>query len=311
VNAVVREVRARLSVALPLPGDGDTAARWAALADAARADVVVGRLLEAHADADAILAELEGTRVGPGEWWGVWAAEPPAPVVRAEPTATGWVLDGTKAWCSGAGWCTNALVTARAGDDRPLFAVDLTRGGVTVDLTGWQAAGMSRSATGAVTFDRVPARPVGAPTAYLQRAGFWHGGAGVAACWLGGAERVADTLRRAGGRLDEHSAAHLGAIDAALTAGRWSMEAAAAEVDAQPDDVERAHVRALRFRAVAESAAALTLDRVGRALGATPLAVDRDHTQAVSDLLVYLRQSHADRDLAALGRLVAEHADRP
>lgn len=306
MSTVPRLVRARLAVPLPLPGHGATAARWEALAAAAREDVVVGRLLEAHADADAILAELDTVRVQRGEWWGVWAAEPPAPFVTAERSAGGWVLTGTKPWCSGAGWCTNALLTARSGDDRPLFAVDLTQPGVSVDLSGWKAAGMSRSNTGAVSFDGVPAQPVGRPADYLNRPGFWHGGAGVAACWLGGAERIADTLRGAGSRLDDHAAAHLGAIDAALAAARWSLHGAAAEVDRRPDDLDVAQRVARRFRAVVESAATLTVDRVGRALGATPLAADAAHTQAVSDLLVYLRQSHAERDLAALGRLAAD-----
>ena len=301
-------VRDRLEPSLPLPGGGATATRWAALSAAAREDVVVGRLVEAHADADAILAELAGRRVAPGEWWGVWAAEPPQPVLTAERRTGGWVLDGTKPWCSGAGMCTHALVTARVGDERPLFAVDLRGPGVAVDLTGWQAPGMSRSATGFVSFEGVPAEPVGTPTAYLQRAGFWHGAVGVAACWLGGAERVADTLRRAGHRLDDHGAAHLGAVDAALAGARWTLHAAASEVDADPDGRAAATVRAMRVRAVAESAAALTLDRVGRALGATPLATDAAHTVAVADLLVYVRQSHAERDLAALGRLVADEA---
>ena len=303
---VADRVRALLAVVLPLPGHGRTADRWAALAAAARDDVVVGRLLEAHADADAILAEVAGTRVVPGQWWGVWAAEPPSPVVTAERTGAGWVLVGTKAWCSGAGLCTHALVTARVDDQRPMFAVDLAHPGVSVDLSGWAAAGMSRSATGSVTFERVPADPVGEPSAYLGRPGFWHGGAGVAACWLGGAEKVADTLRRAGPRLDDHGAAHLGAVDAALAAARWSLKSAAAEVDERPEDVDRAKVRTHRLRATVEAAASQTLDHVGRALGATPLATDPSHTQAVSDLLVYLRQSHAERDLAALGRLVAD-----
>lgn len=303
---VADRVRALLPVALPLPGHGRTADRWAALAAAARDDVVVGRLLEAHADADAILAEVAGTRVAPGQWWGVWAAEPPAPVVTAERTGSGWVLDGTKAWCSGAGLCTHALVTARVDDRRPMFAVDLAHPGVSVDLSGWAAAGMSRSATGAVTFERVPADPVGEATAYLDRPGFWHGGAGVAACWLGGAEKVADTLRRAGPRLDDHGAAHLGAVDAALAAAGWSLRSAATEVDERPADVDSAKVRTHRVRAILESAATQTLDHVGRALGAAPLATDPSHTQAVSDLLIYLRQSHAERDLAALGRLVAD-----
>jgi len=303
---VADRVRALLAVVLPLPGHGRTADRWAALAAAARDDVVVGRLLEAHSDADAILAEVAGTRVAIGQWWGVWAAEPPSPVVTAERTSAGWVLVGTKAWCSGAGLCTHALVTARVDDQRPMFAVHLAHPGVSVDLSGWAAAGMSRSATGSVTFERVPADPVGEPSAYLGRPGFWHGGAGVAACWLGGAEKVADTLRRAGPRLDDHGAAHLGAVDAALAAARWSLRSAAAEVDERPEDVDRAKVRTHRLRATVEAAASQTLDHVGRALGATPLATDPSHTQAVSDLLVYLRQSHAERDLAALGRLVAD-----
>jgi hypothetical protein len=202
-------------------------------------------------------------------------------------------------------------VTASVGDQRPLFAVDLRQPGVSVDLAGWHAVGMSRSATGTVSFDGVPAEPVGRPEDYLHRPGFWHGAAGVAACWLGGAERVADTLRRAGPRLDDHAAAHLGAVDAALAGARWTLQAAADEVDADPDDTPAATVRAMRVRGVVEAAAALTLDRVGRALGATPLATDAEHTVAVSDLLIYLRQSHAERDLAALGRLVAPTGPAP
>lgn len=301
-------VRDHLDRPLPLPGGGATGERWRALTAAAREDVVVGRLVEAHADADAILAELADRRAEPGQWWGVWAAEPPQPVLTAERGADGWRLQGTKAWCSGAGLCTHALLTARAGSQRPLFAVDLRRPGVSVDLSAWAADGMRRSATGAVTFDAVPAEPVGSPTGYLDRPGFWHGAVGVAACWLGGAERVADTLRRAAPRLDEHGLAHLGAVDAALAAARWSVSAAADEIDADPEDRRAAQRRAGRVRAIVERAAAETLDRVGRALGATPLATDGDHARAVADLTVYLRQSHAERDLAALGRLLAEES---
>jgi hypothetical protein len=65
----------------------------------------------------------------------------------------------------------------------------------------------------------------------------------------------------------------------------------------------------MRLRALAESAAELTLARVDRALGATPWTTDLGYATAAQDLTVYLRQSHAERDLAALGRLVAEEAD--
>lgn len=311
LDDVADRVRPLLDERLPLPGHGRTAERWRRLTEVARQDVVVGRLLEAHADADAILAELTGERVQPGQWWGVWAAEPPQPVLEARESAGRWTLHGGKAWCSGAGLCTHALVTARIGPDlqeKALFAVPLTEGGVEVDLTVWKAAGMARSATGTVTFDGVAARRLGSSADYLERAGFWHGGAGVAACWLGGAFAVADALGRAAAKrpLDDHAAAHLGAVDAALTGALWAMTAAAGELDQDPDSLLPARIRALRVRSLVEAAAALTVDRVGRALGAGPLATDERHTTAVADVLVYVRQSHAERDLATLGRLTAE-----
>jgi hypothetical protein len=47
------------------------------------------------------------------------------------------------------------------------------------------------------------------------------------------------------------------------------------------------------------------MHRVGRALGAGPLSHDESHSRRVADLTVYLRQHHAERDLAQLGELVA------
>ncbi|WP_343287341.1 hypothetical protein [Gordonia sp. SID5947] len=55
---------------VPLPGHGDTAIRLRTLADFCHRDISVGRLVEAHLDADAILAEIAGERVGPDELWG-------------------------------------------------------------------------------------------------------------------------------------------------------------------------------------------------------------------------------------------------
>ncbi|PFG68511.1 hypothetical protein B0O41_3348 [Propionibacteriaceae bacterium ES.041] len=293
----------------PLPGHGHTAERWQRLADLARTDIVVGRLVEAHADATAILTELGRTELlAPGQWWGVWAAEPPRPVVRAQPDPEDpdrLLLDGAKPWCSGAGLCDHALITVRDAADpdrRLLAAVELTGPGVRVE-EAWANPGMTRSATHTVHLDQVPATRVGSGVDYLDRAGFWHGGAGVAACWAGGAEAVADTLR--GSRRDDPiTLAHLGAVDAALAGARWTLAAAAAEVDAAPEDASAARIRALRVRAIVEAAAALTIDRVGRALGAGPLCQDAEHARAVADLSIYLRQSHAERDLAGLGELV-------
>ena len=303
---------------LPLPGGGATWRRFEALAALARRDVVLGRLAEAHADALAILAELGAPPAGapgapsvPGaggaggaDVWGVWAAEPPDPVLRAERTGHGWVLRGVKAWCSGASTCTRALVTARTGDDvRPLFAVDLTHPGVRAVPGTWPAVGMAASDSGEVAFDAVPATPVGGEDGYLTRSGFWHGAVGVAAAWWGGACGVADALADRGraGRLDAHASAHLGRVAASLAGARWSLVGAAAEIDADPLDEAGGGVRrATAVRAVVEEAATTVVHEVGRALGAAPLCADAAHAARVADLTVYLRQSHAERDLVAL-----------
>jgi len=48
------------------------------------------------------------------------------------------------------------------------------------------------------------------------------------------------------------------------------------------------------------------MHRAGRALGAGPLSHDEAHSRRVADLTVYLRQHHAERNLAELGALVAD-----
>jgi hypothetical protein len=63
--------------------------------------------------------------------------------------------------------------------------------------------------------------------------------------------------------------------------------------------------RTLRVRTLVEGVAADVLTRVGHALGAGPLGHDAGHARRAADLMVYLRQHHAERDLEELGRRVA------
>ncbi|MGB3482147.1 MAG: acyl-CoA dehydrogenase [Mycobacterium sp.] len=284
---------------LPLPGCGATAARWRGLAALAEADLVAGRLAEAHADAVAILAELGGAAAQPGQLWGVWAAESPDSALTVD--AADMVLDGVKPWCSGAGLCTHALVTARRPDgNRALYAVAVTDPAVRPLPATWSNPGMAGSDTRSVQFTQAPAVAVGEPGEYLSRPGFWYGAIGVAACWLGGARAVAAPLYRKAA--DDHALAHLGAVDAALTAAEAVLAAAATQVDGAADPAD-AELVARRARAVVEHAVDEVITRTGRALGPGPLCLDAEHAQRVADLTVYVRQSHAERDLAALGRV--------
>lgn len=303
--AAVRPVLARFRTTPSPRGEGRTRHNFSVLAAAAAEDLDVARLAEAHLDATTILAELDGPAPPPGSCWGVWAAESARDAVRERSGR----LSGRKPFCSGAaGPCTHALVTV---EGKRLFAVDLAGRGITVHAGEWRALGMRGSAAATVDLDDVAASEIGTPGAYLERPGFWHGAIAVAAAWFGGAVGVAAPLRRAGrdGRLDAHGLAHLGAVDADLAAARALLRDAAEALDArEPGD---ARLRALRVRAVVERAVDSAVTRTGRALGPAPVARDADHAQRVADLEVYVRQSHAERDLAMLGELVPADTTDP
>jgi hypothetical protein len=275
----------------PLPGGGETLLRWQLLSALAEDDLVTARLAEAHADAIAILAELEGKPAPEGSRWGVWAAEVPGHEVDFDGTS----VTGAKAWCSGATLLSHALLTVRGG---ALVSVALDSPQVAADADTWAWPGMRAADTRTVRFEAAPATFVS--DHYLRRSGFWVGGIGVAACWYGGAAAVARPLRR---RLrDPHAAAHLGAVDLALGSARDVLRAAAATVDSSPT---ADHTRlAYRVRGTVAAVAQEVAGRVGRALGPAPYATDPEHAQRVADLEVYIRQDHAERDLATLGELV-------
>ena len=307
---------ARLTSVAPLPGAGDTLVRWQLLADLAAADLTVARVIEAHLDAVAILAEAaqhadcpSGTDPGGAATWGVFAAEAPGAVLAAEPDGhDGWLVDGVKPWCSLAGRLSHALVTARVPGGRRLFAISLRDPGVTVEADAWHARGLVDVPSGPVCLERVPAVPVGDPGWYLRRPGFAHGGIGVAACWYGGAVAVARALVAAAQRREPDQLAlwHIGQADLDLEAARLSLLAAAGEVDAGRAVGAAGELLALRVRSTVASAAESVLARAGHALGPAPLTLDDTHARRVADLTVYLRQHHAERDVAALGRAVLD-----
>ncbi|MGF6967687.1 hypothetical protein OKW43_004715 [Paraburkholderia sp. WC7.3g] len=298
---------------VPLPGHGQTLVRWRALAAVAACDLGLVKLFEGHTDALAILAELNGPMPPAASRWGVWAAEAPDARVCAVNEGIQNVcgdgarvrLCGTKAWCSGARALTHALVTAWRDDEPVLAALALDQSSISIDTSKWQAVGMQATASADVTFNDTAATLVGGPHAYLRRAGFWHGGAGIAACWYGAAAQIGRTLRDAcARRADAHRLAHLGATDVALQSAAAVLRETAAWIDAQPS--ADAQMRVLRARLVVEQAASAVIDHATRALGAGPLCRNARFARALADLPVFLRQSHAERDLAALGeRLVA------
>lgn len=320
--------------------------RW--LAGVADGDLVLAKFFESHLDAIEIMRETGFTSSAAGIdvakrcaissiptgsddacLWGVWAAQGPAkppltamlksPVAHDSSAGDGpIILSGRKSWCSGVSFLDGALVTAVDADGtQRLYAVNLHHSGIRVTNDGWNAVGMAGTASVDVVFDAVEAVEVGTAGAYLSRPGFWHGAAGIAACWHGAATGLArPLLERAKSRLgdpathDKLLAMHLGAVDCALHASRLALADAVRHIDVHraggPPFAQR---DALRLRGIVEKAATTVIEHVGRGLGAGPLCRDAVHARLAADLPVFLRQSHAEWDLAVQATLTAAAHD--
>jgi len=304
---------------LPQPGSGQTLQRWQALAEVASHDLSLAKLYEGHTDALSILREL-AYALPANAVWGVWAADVPSARVVIQPDCAAGEdrvrISGLKCWCSGAASVSHGLLTAWHADGRgpQLVAVLMQQSGISVRSEAWKAVGMCGSASVDLMFDNAQAQLVGRVGDYLSRPGFWQGGAGIAACWHGGALFLASTLLRAHAKSagsDGHSpqstfrAAALGRVDTELRANAALLREAAQWIDAHP--CGDASEIALRVRLRAESAAKVVLEVVGAALGASPFCRDARFARMAADLPVFIRQSHAERDFAALGERVSSN----
>jgi len=300
-EALVERVRAVIAEPVPLPGSGRTAERHQRLFAIGCEDLSLARLVEAHWDALAILAEA-GREAERGALYGVWAAEAPDKALRMD----GMSITGKKPFCSGAGIVDRALVTVKE-PEAWLVDVDLRgrEGKVSFDDSAWKTSAFAETKTSLATFESVVVKDteiIGELGYYLQRPGFWHGACGPAACWAGGAAGLLYwALEQKRG--DPHTLAHLGAMKAAV----WSMQAilrtAGNEIDATWNDVDAAKMRALSVRHVVEQGCTDVMRRLARAYGPHPMAMEESVGRRLQELDLYVRQSHGERDLEALGSL--------
>jgi hypothetical protein len=303
-EALLSRMRSLLAEPIPLPGGGDTPRRHEMLMNIGREDLSLARLAEAHFDAVAILAEA-GRQPQPGAIYAVWASEIPGHSMMLERTGSSFLIRGEKMFCSGAGMVDRALITVPAPDHR-LVDLDLRDAAskLCFDDSIWKTSAFSEIQTPKMSVDNAVCSAkdiIGEPRWYLERPGFWHGACGPAACWAGGAQGVADYAMKQS-RADPHTMAHLGAMHASVWAMKSLLQSAGQEIDFNPSEVSRARARARMVRHLVEVMSTDILRRLARAYGPHPMAMDEAISRRYQELDLYLRQSHAERDLEALGR---------
>ena len=283
----------------PINGEvSNTLSRWQILAYVAGMDLTIAKWFESHLDALSILYELGYDKADQG-LWAVWAAEGHPDPIRYEQGK----VSGTKAWCSGASMVDYGLITYRNTDAHAqLLVVDMRQPGIESDNSEWQAVGMQGTDTATIQCHEVTASQVGTANEYLERVGFWHGAAGVAACWYGATSYLADYLISAyQQKPNDYKAMYLGQISTALVVTQQYFYHVADLIASQPQLSHELAIRQLRSQV--EKVARQVMEVVGQALGAAPFCHNAHFARLSADLPVFIRQSHGAFDLQKIGEL--------
>jgi hypothetical protein len=198
-----------------------------------------------------------------------------------------------------------ALVTVKLPEPQ-LIEIDVRENPDSISYRegGWITTAFAETRTATVVFHGAAIESddrIGPPGWYLSRPGFWHGACGPAACWAGGAIGLVD-YALANRTENPHTLAHLGAMEASVWAMYSCFETAGRQIDAHAEDRDTAITRALSLRHVIEQLCVDILQRFGRACGPRPFAFDEDASRRYSEVQLYIRQCHAERDLEMLAR---------
>ncbi|WP_404339421.1 acyl-CoA dehydrogenase [Sphingomonas sp. MMS12-HWE2-04] len=278
-----------------------------------RADLPLGRLFEGHVDALQIVARYgTGAQANAaaaiaraGGAFGVWNADLPGDPLRL---ADGRLVGG-KAFASGAGVLSHALVSIDADGRRQLLLLDLTALPPAIDTEWWRVTGMQRSETHLVRWDApFPAEArIGAPGDYVGEPWFSGGAIRFAAVQAGGIAAIVDQVRahllESGRAEDPHQAARLAELYLCAQAAADAVAAAARGWRVEESEGTIARTAAARVAVYQAGERALTLAQA--AIGVQAMFLDHRLSATLSDLNVYLRQPAPDAQRARTGAAVA------
>jgi alkylation response protein AidB-like acyl-CoA dehydrogenase len=282
------------------------------------ANLSVGRIVEAHVNALRLVMRCGNDRlrreaaaaVRAGGLFALWVTDAAGEsALRFEHEGGALILRGGKAFCSGAGHVTHAVVTAaEAGVDAPrLLMLDLDRG-ERVSPLPTSMSGMRAAVTGQVDFTKLrvdAGRIIGEPGDYMREPDFSAGAWRSSAVALGGLRALLGLLGNAlvvrGRDSDPHQRVRYGETLMAYRTGQlWLEQAgqAAENLTAPPQHIVATVGLA---RTIVERACLDGIERVQRSLGLSAFLSGTPVERVARDLQTYLRQPAIDEVLVQAG----------
>jgi alkylation response protein AidB-like acyl-CoA dehydrogenase len=321
------------------PYRGDVFTLWMMTKEIAMADLSLARCWEGHANSLVLLDGLAdeeqrrrwfGGIVERGEKWVAWSGEPQARATgeqlrfgtSLERVDGGYILDGTKAFCTSAGGARWALLlvnpagpggarhaSAEAAQTVLLLACDLDDPSIRFDGSWWDPIGMRATVSHAVHFDKtfIPEENlVGAPGQYLRDGWQTCFVPHYASSFLGAAEAAyeygVDFLRNQNKTDDPYVQHHVATMALNVeTMHLWLRHIATLWESGRYAEAQAA---GSRIRHLAEHLATETVDHCIRACGARALNRPSPIERIVRDLAIYVRHDNDDQVLATIGRQI-------
>lgn len=318
------------------PYRGDVLTLWLMTKELAKADLSLARCWEGHVNSLVLLDGMandtqklrwfEGV-VKHGEKWVAWSGEPQARApgeklrfgTTIEPVKGGYIVDGTKVFCTSAGgaqWAILLVNTAGPGGARDatagsegllMLACDLSDQTLSFDDSWWAPIGMRATVSYLARFQRtfIPEKNlIGYPGQYLKEGWQTCFIPHYAASFLGAAEASYEvalqhlTTQNKGS--DPYVQQHVGQMAIAIeTAHLWLQHVARLWESGRYEEAKLAGSRA---RYVIEHLAEDVLKRSIRACGARCLNRPSPIERIYRDLSFYVRHDNDDQILATIGK---------
>ena len=268
----------------------------------------VGRLYEAHVNALRLVVRFgtpDQVRASArdamdGHLFGLWVTDAPQAPLQLRDNG---ILCGSKGPCSGAGYATRALVTARLSSGESHMLIIRAPGRECADRTGWGTQGMRSACNGLVELDGIrPTAKIGAAGDYLCQPDFSAGAWRTSAVTLGGMEALVAEMR---GQLvkrerhgDPYQRERVGKALIAQETARFWVGRAAIFGEAHDGDANDIASTVNLARIAVETACLDVLRIAQRALGLAAFRQGELAELLLRDLATYLRQPAPDETLA-------------
>jgi alkylation response protein AidB-like acyl-CoA dehydrogenase len=287
-----------------------------------RGNLAVGRIFEGHMNALRLItlySRAEQVRraaddARAGHLFAIWNTERPSEAVRIVDGLAGHALQGSKFFCSAAGYATRGLITAMTEGGASQMLVIALQPGERVSPIESTTQGMRAAATGRINLDRLPIESgdfVGGADDYLREPAFSGGAWRTCAVTLGGIEAMIEFARRhlidRGRHQSPFQQARMGrAFIACETIRLWTLRAAClAETNEASSEEIAAYVN---FTRTAVEAAALEIIRlVQQSIGLAAFMHPSPIERLMRDLSTYLRQPAPDEALTEAAARLIDH----